>query len=81
MPSTLHQYLIQWLVDEVEIVHGDTSACVAVADSPTMSDHENLKCLSGLDLSECEIIGCTKDGFAAAVMRPIGDQAKPPIVI
>jgi hypothetical protein len=33
VPSTLHQFLIQWVGDEVEIVHGDTSACIAVADS------------------------------------------------
>jgi hypothetical protein len=44
VPSTLHQFLIQWVGDEVEIVHGDASACVAVADSYTMDNHENLKC-------------------------------------
>jgi hypothetical protein len=33
VPSTLHQFLIQWAGDEVEIVHGDTLACVAVVDS------------------------------------------------
>jgi hypothetical protein len=40
-PSTLHQFLIQWVGDEVEIVHGDASACVAVADNP-MDNHHNL---------------------------------------
>jgi hypothetical protein len=75
-PSTLHQFLIQWVCDEVEIVHGDVSACVAVADSSTMDNHENLKCLTGLDLSNLKLIDSTKDGFAIVVMKPIIDQAK-----
>jgi hypothetical protein len=49
VPSTLHQFLIQWVGGEVEIIHGDASACVAVADSSTMDNHENLKCLTSLD--------------------------------
>ena len=32
--STLHQFLIQWIGDDVEIVHADASASVAMADSP-----------------------------------------------
>jgi hypothetical protein len=73
--STLHQFLIQWVGDEVEVVHGDASACVAVADSSTMDNHENIKCLTGLDLSNLKIIDSTKDGFATVVMKPIVDQA------
>ena len=70
----LHQFLIQWVGDEVEVVHGDTSACVAVADSSTISAHDNIKCLSGIDISDCEFISCTKDGFVAAVLKPVEDQ-------
>jgi Mn-dependent DtxR family transcriptional regulator len=40
--STLHQFLIQCVGDEVEIVHGDASGCVAVVNSSTMDNHENL---------------------------------------
>src|SRR5687767_4143927 len=54
IPSTLHQCLVQWVGNEVEVVHGDTSACVVVANSSTMSTHDNVKCLSGIDLSDCE---------------------------
>jgi hypothetical protein len=74
VPSTLHQFLIQWVGDEVEIVHSDTSACVAVADSSTMDNHENLKCLTGLDLSDLKLIDSTIDGFATVVMKPVIDQ-------
>jgi hypothetical protein len=76
VPSTLHQFLNQWVGDEVEIVHGDTSACDAVADSSAMDNHENHKCLSGLYLSNLRLIDSTKDGFATVVMKPIVDQAR-----
>jgi hypothetical protein len=59
----------------VEIVHGDASACVAVADCSTMDNHENLKCLTSLDLSNLNLIDSTKDGFATIVMKLIVDQA------
>ena len=29
VPSTMHQFLIQWVDDEVEVIHADNSACVA----------------------------------------------------
>jgi hypothetical protein len=74
--STLHQFLIQWVGDEVEIVHGDASACVAVTDSSTMDNHDNLKCLTDLDLSNLKRIDSTKDGFVTVVMRLIVDQAR-----
>jgi hypothetical protein len=76
VPSTLHQFLIQWVGDEVEIVHGDSSSCVAVADSSTMDNHENLKCLIGLHLSNLKLMDSIKDGFATVVMKPIVDQAR-----
>jgi hypothetical protein len=72
----LASILIQWVGDEVEIVHGDASTCVSVADSPAMDNHENLKCLTGLDLSNLRFIDSTKDGFATFVMKPIVDQAR-----
>jgi hypothetical protein len=45
-----------------------------VVDSPTTDNHENLKCLTGLDLSILKLIDSTKDGFATVVMKPIIDQ-------
>jgi hypothetical protein len=76
VPSTLHQFLFQWVGDKVEIVHGDASACVVVADSFTMDNYENLKCLTGLDLSNLKLIDSTKDGFTTVVMKPIVDQTR-----
>jgi hypothetical protein len=81
VPSTLHQFLMQWVGDGVEVVHGDVSACVAVADSPAMDSHENFKCLTSLDLSNLKLIDSTKDGFATVVMKPIVDQARTSLLI
>jgi hypothetical protein len=36
VPSSLHQFLIQWVGYAVEIVHFDSSAEVATADAPTL---------------------------------------------
>jgi hypothetical protein len=63
VPSTLHQMLIQWVDDEVEVVHGDNSACVAAADSHSIGVHDDVKCLSGLDLSDYEFISCSNNGL------------------
>jgi hypothetical protein len=55
--------------------------CVAVADSSTMDNHENLKCLTSLDLSDLRLIDSTKDGFATIVMKPIVDRARTSLLI
>jgi hypothetical protein len=46
IPSTLHQFLVQWVGDDVEVVHADTSACVAMVDS-SVGTHDDVKCLLG----------------------------------
>jgi hypothetical protein len=33
IPSTLHQFLIQWIDDKIEVVHADTSAYIALVDA------------------------------------------------
>jgi hypothetical protein len=33
VPSTLHQFLIQWIDNEIEVVHADASAYIALDDS------------------------------------------------
>jgi hypothetical protein len=69
VPSTLHRMLIQWVDDEVEVVHGDNSACVAVADSHSIGVHDDEKSLSGLDLSNYEFVSCSNNGFIDAVIK------------
>jgi hypothetical protein len=74
VPSTLHQILIQWVDDEVEVVHCDNSACVAVADSHSIGVHDDVKCLSGLDLSNYEFVSCSNNGFIPAVIKPFDNR-------
>jgi hypothetical protein len=46
VPSTLHQMLLQWVGDDVEQVHADASACIAVVDAPVLSTYETATCLT-----------------------------------
>jgi hypothetical protein len=46
IPSTMHQILIQWIGDDVEIVHADDSVSVA-ATEPTYWEYEGVDCFSG----------------------------------
>jgi hypothetical protein len=74
VPSTLHQMLIQWVDDEVEVVHGDNSACVAIADSHSIGVHDDVKCLSGLELSDYEFISCSNNGFIHVVIKSFDNR-------
>jgi hypothetical protein len=33
VPSTLHQFLIQWIDDEIDVVHANASAYIALVDA------------------------------------------------
>jgi hypothetical protein len=46
VPSTLHQMLLQWVGDDVEQVHVDASACIAMADAPVLWTYETAMCLT-----------------------------------
>jgi hypothetical protein len=68
VPSTLHQFSIQWVDYEVEVVHGDNSDCVVVVDSHSIGVHDDIKCLYGLDLSNYEFVSCSNNGFIPAIV-------------
>jgi hypothetical protein len=74
VPSTLHQMLIQWVDDEVEVVHGDNSTSVVVADSHSIGVHDDVKCLSGLDLCNFDFVSCSNNGFLPAVIKPFDNR-------
>ena len=74
VPSTLHQFLIKWIGDEVEVVHGDISSFIATTDSNSIGANDNIKCLSGLDQSDYELISCTNDGFIPATLKPMENR-------
>ena len=74
VPSSLHQFLIQWIGDEVEVVHGDTSSFIGTTDSELIGAHDHIKCLSGLDLTDFDLISCTKEGFVSAILKPMENR-------
>ena len=56
------------------MVLGDSSSFVALADSDSISAHDNVKYLSGVDLYNYDLISCTKDGFVSTVLKPMDNR-------
>jgi hypothetical protein len=69
IPSTLHQMLLQWVGDEVEKVHADASACIALADAPVLWTYETTMCLTGVDFSDYQFISINKEGFIPIMLE------------
>jgi hypothetical protein len=63
VPSTLHQFLIQWIDDEIEVVHVDALAYIALTDASTDWQHGSARYLSGRDISGYDFLSITKDEF------------------
>src|SRR3954467_1138775 len=70
--STMHQFLIQWMEDEVEVIHADNSACVSLADASIDWNHPDVTCLMGRDLSKFDFLCNTKNGSIPISLKPIG---------
>ena len=61
IPSTMHQCLIQWDGDDVEVVHADDSIEISLAGM-NIWDADDQEPLSGTSLEGCERIEATKNG-------------------
>jgi hypothetical protein len=61
IPSTMHQCLIQWDGDEVEVVHADDSIEISLA-AMSVWDAEDQELISGINLEGCDHIEATKNG-------------------
>jgi hypothetical protein len=61
IPSTMHQCLIQWDGDEVEVVHADDSIEISHA-AMSIWDAEDQEPISGISLEGCDRIEATKNG-------------------
>ena len=59
VPSTMHQYLIQWRGDDVELVHADESVSIAIAD-PFFWELEDF---------ECFLASCGKEASLESIMK------------
>jgi hypothetical protein len=61
IPSTMHQCLIQWDGDEVEVVHADDSIKISLA-ATSVWDIEDQESISGISLEGCDRVEATKNG-------------------
>jgi hypothetical protein len=71
VPSTLHQCLIQWIDDDVEVIALEDSVCVALAEARSDTQSGNTACLSRRDLSKYDYISVSKDGLIPVNVKPI----------
>jgi hypothetical protein len=60
IPSTMHQCLIQWDGDEVEVVHADDSIEISLA-AMSVRDTEDQELISGISLKGCDRVEATKN--------------------
>jgi hypothetical protein len=70
IPSTLHQCLIQWVDDDVEVIKADNSTCIALTEVPVDSQHGEMRSLTGRNLSDYDYINICRDGFVAIKAQP-----------
>jgi hypothetical protein len=61
IPSMMHQCLIQWDGDEVEVVHADDSIEISLA-AMSVCNVEDQEPISGISLEGCDCIEATKKG-------------------
>jgi hypothetical protein len=77
IPSTLHQMLLQWVGGDVEKIHADASACIAIADAPVLRTSETATCLIGVDFSNCQFISIDKKCFIPVMLEPMENRLSP----
>ncbi|KAK1631516.1 hypothetical protein QYE76_005831 [Lolium multiflorum] len=66
IPSTMHQCIIQWDGDEVEVVHADDSIDISLA-AMNIWEANDQEPLSGINLDGCERIEATRNGSTMVV--------------
>jgi hypothetical protein len=62
IPSMMHQCLIQWDGDEVEVVHADDSIEISLV-AMSVWDAEDQEKISGISLEGCDRVEATKNGL------------------
>jgi hypothetical protein len=70
IPCTLHQFLIQWVDDEVEAVHTDESAYITLADATADWQHGSAPCLSGKYLIGYDFLSVSEERFVPVFEKP-----------
>jgi hypothetical protein len=73
IPSTLHQFLIQWIDDEIEVVCMDASAYIDLVVTTADWQHGGTQCLSGMDLTGYDFLSISKEGFVPMFVKPASE--------
>jgi hypothetical protein len=68
--STLHQCIIQWIGDEVEVVQAHEDMCIAVIESQVNIQGGKMKCLTDRDMMGYDYVSISKDGFVLISVKP-----------
>jgi hypothetical protein len=76
----LHQFLIQWIDDEIEVVHAKTLAYIALVDAMTDWQHGNARCLLGKDLTGYDFLSVSNDGFVPVSVQPASGARRGDVV-
>jgi hypothetical protein len=71
VPSTLHQCMIKWVSDEVEMVQADEDVRIAMTESQVDIQGGKMKCLTGKDLLGYDYVSIGKDGFVLISVKPV----------
>ena len=67
----MHQVLIQWNEDDVEVVRVDTSTAVAMAGPEANWAYEDARCISGMTHGETDFVAVGKQGFTLVHTKPV----------
>jgi hypothetical protein len=70
VPSTLHQCIIQWIGNKVEVVQDDEDVCITITMSQVNIQGGKMKCLTNRDLTGYNYISIGKDGFVPISVKP-----------
>jgi hypothetical protein len=70
VPSTLHQCIIQWIGNKVEVVQADEDMCITITKSQVNIQGGKMKCLTNKDLTGYNYISIGKDGFVPISVKP-----------
>jgi hypothetical protein len=69
----LHQFLIQWINNEIEVVHVNALAYIPLADAMADWQHEGARCLSGRDLTGYYFLSVSKEGFVPMFVKLVSE--------
>jgi hypothetical protein len=72
IPSTMHQCLIQWDGDKVEVVHVDDTIEISLA-SMSVWDVDDQESISGINLEGCDRVEATKNGVRLVLSTSLTD--------